>query len=118
MTLDEVIKVTNRRVNAIEYVIIPRLENTLAYIKDELGEMGSSFSRTILFLYLLTVLEREDFFRLKKVQDRKKVLDSEAAASREQWAAKAEAELKSSGGLPSSQPDLLGGGDDDDLLIF
>lgn len=41
MTLDEVIKVTNRRVNAIEYVIIPRLENTLAYIRDELDEMGT-----------------------------------------------------------------------------
>ncbi len=48
-------QVTNRRVNAIEHVIIPRIENTLAYIISELDE-----------------LEREEFFRLKKVQDKKK----------------------------------------------
>ncbi|KAI9217341.1 V-type proton ATPase subunit D [Blastocladiella britannica] len=53
--LDEVIKVTNRRVNAIEYVIIPRIENTIKYITSELDEQ-----------------DREEFFRLKKVQGKKK----------------------------------------------
>ena len=37
--LDEAIKVTNRRVNALEYVVIPRIENTINYIMSELDEM-------------------------------------------------------------------------------
>lgn len=47
MILDEVIKATNRRVNAIEHVVIPRLENTVAYINSELDEMDRSVSRTV-----------------------------------------------------------------------
>ena len=46
MILDEVIRATNRRVNAIEHVIIPKLENTIKYILSELDEM-----------------DREEFFR-------------------------------------------------------
>ncbi|GLB34815.1 putative vacuolar ATP synthase subunit D [Lyophyllum shimeji] len=53
--LDEVIRATNRRVNAIEHIVIPRLENTIKYILSELDEM-----------------DREEFFRLKKVQGKKK----------------------------------------------
>lgn len=54
VTLDEVIKVTNRRVNAIEHVIIPRIERTLEYITTELDER-----------------EREEFYRMKKIQRKK-----------------------------------------------
>ncbi|KAJ2376100.1 H(+)-transporting V1 sector ATPase subunit D [Coemansia sp. RSA 2607] len=61
--LDEVIKLTNRRVNAIEYVIIPRIENTISYINSELDEQ-----------------DREEFYRLKKIQGKKK--DRAAAAQK------------------------------------
>ena len=44
--LDEVIRLTNRRVNAIEHVVIPKLDNTIKYIMSELDEM-----------------DREEFFR-------------------------------------------------------
>jgi len=33
-----VIKITNRRVNAIQYVVIPKIDNTIAYIVSELDE--------------------------------------------------------------------------------
>jgi len=35
LTLDEAIKTTNRRVNALENVVKPWLENTISYIKGE-----------------------------------------------------------------------------------
>ena len=38
IVLDEAIKVTNRRVNAIEHVILPRIDNTIRYITTELDE--------------------------------------------------------------------------------
>lgn len=53
-TLDEALKVTNRRVNALENVTIPKIEGVLDYISRELDE-----------------LEREDFTRLKLVQGKK-----------------------------------------------
>ena len=39
VTLDEALKVTNRRVNALENVTIPKIEGTLAYIGRELDEL-------------------------------------------------------------------------------
>lgn len=86
--LDEAIKITNRRVNALEHVVIPRIENTIAYIISELDE-----------------LEREEFFRLKKVQAKKKEkLDAEAAAAK-----------KAGGG--QQQAASMVGGQDPDLLF-
>ena len=73
--LDEVIKITNRRVNAIEHVIIPRTENTIAYINGELDEM-----------------DREEFYRLKKVQEKKQEAAAAAEAEDNLKAALAEGE--------------------------
>ncbi|CAM9307206.1 unnamed protein product [Sphacelaria rigidula] len=55
VTMDEALKVTNRRVNALENVTIPRMEHVISYINRELDE-----------------LEREDFTRLKKVVEKKR----------------------------------------------
>ena len=55
VTIERVIKVTNRRVNALEFVVIPKIETTIAWIESELDE-----------------LDREEFYRLKCVQDKKK----------------------------------------------
>lgn len=49
--LDEVLKSTNRRVNALDFMLIPKISNTIDYINSELDEQ-----------------DREEFFRLKKVQ--------------------------------------------------
>ena len=55
VTLDAEIKMTSRRVNALDYVVIPRIEAIIAYIGQEMDE-----------------LEREEFFRIKKVVEKKK----------------------------------------------
>merc|ERR1719203_494258 len=62
-TLDEEIKMTSRRVNALEYVLIPRIEDVLAYITQEMDEEA-----------------REEFFRVKKVVEKKKVKLAKEAA--------------------------------------
>lgn len=88
MILDEVIKMTNRRVNAIEHVIIPKIANTIAYIISELDEM-----------------DREEFFRLKKVQDKKK--REKTAKEAEQGASGSEDHAPNLLELDDHDPDML-----------
>lgn len=96
--LDEVIRATNRRVNAIEHVIIPRLDNTIKYIISELDEM-----------------DREEFFRLKKVQGKKK-RDAAIAAEKKaklekaakRAAAKATKKIQPAQGLQDDARETLG----------
>ncbi|EIJ87552.1 V-type ATPase [Nematocida parisii ERTm1] len=53
--IDQMVLATNRRVNALEHVLIPKLENTISYVQSELDEQ-----------------DREEFFRLKKVQTKRR----------------------------------------------
>merc|ERR1719152_242548 len=74
LTLDNAIKTTSRRVNALEYVVMPQIEGIISYIKSEMDEM-----------------EREEFFRVKKVVQKKKqklalefeLMQKEAAAAKQ-----------------------------------
>ncbi|KAF2744214.1 hypothetical protein M011DRAFT_507629 [Sporormia fimetaria CBS 119925] len=107
--LDEVIKVVNRRVNAIandpsEHVIIPRTENTIKYINSELDE-----------------LDREEFYRLKKVSGKKKRdVEAEEKEIMEARAKAAAAEAEGKGNKaeePEETQDLFGDKENEDVIF-
>jgi V/A-type H+-transporting ATPase subunit D len=60
--LAEEIEKTKRRVNALKYIIIPRIQNTIVYIQFHLEEVA-----------------REDFFRLKRIKATLEKRESEQA---------------------------------------
>jgi V-type H+-transporting ATPase subunit D len=115
--LDEVIKVVNRRVNAMyvsltlhlhrranktksEHVIIPRTENTIKYINSELDE-----------------LDREEFYRLKKVKGAKE--RDAAIAEKEREAREANDQGKTEKKVEKlvKDGDLLGDGEGEDVIF-
>lgn len=97
-TLDESIKSTNRRVNAIEHVIIPKIERTIAYITSELDEA-----------------EREEFFRLKKIQAKKAKIKAEKEAEKDKRLAAAG--ISATPATSEVDEGLIGGTADDDILF-
>jgi V-type H+-transporting ATPase subunit D len=50
LTIDECLKITNRRVNALEYIVVPRIEYVIKYIYTELDERS-----------------KEEKFKIKKI---------------------------------------------------
>ena len=91
VTLDKAIKIINRRVNAIEHVIIPWIETTLFYISTELNER-----------------EWEEFYRLKKIQENKKILKEKSDKDLEQ---------RRAAGEVTEPANLLAQEKDEDLLF-
>ena len=106
VTIERVIKVTNRRVNALEFVIIPQIENTIKWIEGELDE-----------------LDREDFYRLKCVQDKKKEAkeEEEVELKKKMAAAKGEGnanEAEEDNNLFKDEGDQWNEEDDENDIIF
>jgi V-type H+-transporting ATPase subunit D len=50
LTIDECLKITSRRVNALEYIVVPRIEFVIKYIITELDERS-----------------KEEKFKIKKI---------------------------------------------------
>ena len=90
-TLDEEIKMTSRRVNALEYVLIPRIEDIIHYITQEMDEES-----------------REEFFRVKKVVEKKKAkLERERAELAKLEAADTAAAIDAPSALNGRDSDVI-----------
>ncbi|TVU34262.1 hypothetical protein EJB05_16093, partial [Eragrostis curvula] len=92
-----------RRVNALENVVKLRLENTIAYIKGELDEQ-----------------EREEFFRLKKIQGYKqRELEHQMESAQRYAEEKVAGEVALKRGVSmGTATNMLDNGDRDEDIIF
>ncbi|CAE8733122.1 unnamed protein product [Polarella glacialis] len=101
-TLDEEIKMTSRRVNALEYVLIPKIEEMIHYITQEMDEQS-----------------REEFFRVKKVVEKKKakLLREKLEADKELEAAGIKSVQKDFDDTGLDVPDMLYKKKDEDLIF-
>jgi len=100
-TLDEAIKMTSRRVNALEYVLIPRIEVVCHYIVLEMDEEA-----------------REEFFRVKKVVEKKKAkLAREKLEDEKENAQKLQRGGKANSANAFDAPSALQDGKDSDLVF-
>lgn len=115
--LDEVIRATNRRVNAIEHVVIPRLENTVKYILSELDEMDREEFFRFECYFCLNALSQTTR-RLKKVQGKKKRDADKAEAEKmvEGDEIDVEAKMEEAPSTTEQAGDLLNAKDED--IIF
>lgn len=67
LAIDESLKITNRRVNALEYIVIPKIQYTIKYIITELDERA-----------------KEDKYKIKKVLKYKQKHKEEEEKQREE----------------------------------
>lgn len=79
-------------------MIIPRTENTIAYINSELDEV-----------------DREEFFRLKKVKGIKERANAEEDAKQQAMRRRGSDKENEDGGISSK--DILGDEDDQDVIF-
>jgi V-type H+-transporting ATPase subunit D len=103
-TLDNEIQMTSRRVNALEYVIIPRIEAIIAEIITELDEQA-----------------RDDFIRIKKVVQKKrekKAKEAEETKAEEAAAEAAAAPMQQSSGYLAQAAAMMNGGGQQKDLVF
>lgn len=89
--LDMVIKITSRRVNALEYIVIPRFKDVIIYVNQELEEQA-----------------REQKFIMKKVLDNRKKMAE---------IAEKEKELAQGGEIHDADPNTIFNLEDEGILF-
>ncbi|KAJ6102557.1 V-type ATPase subunit D [Penicillium sp. IBT 16267x] len=125
LILDEVIKVVNRRVNAIEHVIIPRTENTIKCLYHLLYDRNRGTNPNSADINSeLDELDREEFYRLKKVSGKKQrdvaAADAEMLAARQREAEKQAQDgtaAQEAKGEEEESTDVLGDQEDNDVIF-